>query len=165
MIGCGWRLVRVLGLWVGIGQNGIWPGISQNTRILCWSWSKGSDSAGHWSEHSDFGLVLAKAIRFGWALVRTFGFWAGVGQSDQIWLGIGQSTRILGWSWSKMLRFGWPLIRTPRIFLASMKICVGKSFSECKISYRIEPQKVTLFRANATRIRWSVGWSVGRSPD
>ena len=61
-----------------------------------------------------------------------------------------------------MLRFGWPLIRTPRIFLASMKICVGKSFSECKISYRIEPQKVTLFRANATRIRWSVGWSVGR---
>ena len=101
MIGCGWRVVRVLGLWVGIGQNGIWPGISQNTRILCWSWSKGSDSAGHWSEHSDFGLVLAKAIRFGWALVRTFGFWAGVGQSDQIWLGIGQSTRILGWSWSK----------------------------------------------------------------
>ena len=56
-----------------------------------------------------------------------------------------------------MLRFGWPLIRTPRIFLASMKICVGKSFSECKISYRIEPQKVTLFRPNSTRIRWSVG--------
>ena len=82
MIGCGWRLVRVLGLWVGIGQNGrIWPGIGQNTRILCWSsWSKGSDLAGHLSEKSDFRLGLAKVIRFGWELVRALEFWAGVGQ-------------------------------------------------------------------------------------
>ena len=67
-MGFGRALVRILGFYAGAGQKGrIRLDIGQSIRILGWScWPKRSDLAGQWSEHSDFGLGLAKMIRFGW---------------------------------------------------------------------------------------------------